>query len=61
MSNLRTGTKIKATDFPKWLVIDEDGKVLTYATSRKWAREFADHTKGERIAQADSLTYTVKK
>lgn len=61
MNQIRTGNTIKATDFPKWLVIDEDGKVLTYATTRQWAREFADHTKGERIAQANSLTYTVKK
>lgn len=61
MNNLRTGTTVKASNFPKWLVIDEEGTVITYATTRKWAREFADHTKGERIAVANSLTYTVKK
>ncbi|MBB3227023.1 uncharacterized protein YqjF (DUF2071 family) [Luteibacter sp. Sphag1AF] len=61
MSNLRTGTTVKATDFPKWLVINEEGAVITYASTRKWAREFADHTRGERIAQATALTYTVKK
>lgn len=61
MTNLRTGTTVKASNFPKWLVIDENGTVITYATTRKWAREFADHTKGERIAEANSLVYTVKK
>ena len=61
MSNLRTGDKIRAKDYPAWLVVDANGAVITYATTRKWAREFADHTKGERIAQANSLTYTVKK
>jgi hypothetical protein len=61
MTNLRTGTTVKASNFPKWLVIDEDGTVITYAMTRKWAREFADHTKGERIAEATSLQYVVKK
>jgi len=60
--NLKTGTTIKASDFPPSAVIDSrTGKVVTFADSRKWARQFADHEHGERIAKITKLTYEVSK
>jgi len=60
--NMKTGTTIKAQDFPKWAVIDaETGKVITFASSRKWAREFCGYEVGERIAKVTSLSYSVSK
>lgn len=61
MKNFRTGTTVNAQDYPTWGVIDEKGKVLTYANTREWAREFASHEHGERIVRINTLVYTVSK
>jgi len=60
--NLKTGdyVQVGGTKAPAWAVVDKaTGKVITYATTRKWAREFADHTKGERIAKVHTVVYEV--
>lgn len=60
--NLKTGTTIKAQDFPNWAVIDgKTGKVIIFAETRAHAREFADHNYGERIAKVTALSYAVSK
>lgn len=62
---LRTGdyVSIAGTDeAPEWAVIDKaTGRVITFANTRHWAREMADHTKGERIARVRHLTVQVAK
>lgn len=61
-NNFPTGTYVHAagTDIPGWAVIDRNsGNVITFANTRDWAREMADHTKGERIARVHSVTYEV--
>lgn len=61
---LAAGDYVNATgdDVPNWAVVDKHtGKVITLANTRYYAREFADHTKGERIAKVHSVTYEVKK
>lgn len=60
--NLKTGTTIKANDFPPWVVIDGNtGKVVTFAETRKVARELTYSELGERIARVTGLSYEVSK
>jgi hypothetical protein len=59
---LSTGDYVSVAnaDVPPWVVVDKQtGKVITFANTRYYAREFADHTKGERIAKVHSVTYEV--
>ena len=61
-NHIRTGTYVDAVgkDVPGWAVIDaHEGTVITFANTRKWAREFANPQKGERIAKVHSVTYEV--
>jgi hypothetical protein len=59
---LRTGDYVTAPakDCPAWAVVDKNtGKVVTFANTREWARQFASHEDGERIAKVHSVTYEV--
>ena len=59
---LKTGDYVMAADkdVPHWAVVDKNtGKVVTFANTREWARQFADHKNGERIAKVHSVTYEV--
>lgn len=61
-TTLRTGDYVDAilTDVPGWCVVDKKTrKVVTFANTREWAREFANPQKGERIAKVHSVTYEV--
>lgn len=61
-STYRTGDHVVADgkNIPQWAVIDgQSGKVITLANTRKWAREFADPKKGERIAKVRNVEYQV--
>jgi hypothetical protein len=45
---------------PGWAVIDKNtGSVITFANTRDFARQMADHKQGERIAKVHSVTYEV--
>lgn len=59
---LRTGDYVTATtkNVPTWAVVNEvTGSVITFANTRKWAREFANHKNGERIAKVHTVCYEV--
>lgn len=59
---LRTGDYVEANgkNVPHWAVVDKNtGKVVTFANTREWARQFASHEEGERIAKVHSVTYEV--
>ena len=61
---LKTGeyVSVDGEDTPNWAVIDgATGKVITFANTRRWAREFADSKNGERIARVHSVSYEVSK
>lgn len=61
---LKTGDYVTAKndDVPGWAVIEKtSGKVVTFANSRAYAREFASHEHGERIARVHSVVYSVTK
>lgn len=61
---LQTGDYVNVGSLktPGWCVVDKTtGTVITFANSRKWAREFADHTKGERIARVHQVTYEISR
>lgn len=59
---LKTGDCVEANgkDVPHWAVVDKNtGKVVTFANTRDWARQFACHEDGERIAKVISVEYQV--
>lgn len=61
---LRTGEYVEAfashDKTPGWAVIDKNtGSVITFANTRDFARQMADHKQGERIAKVHSVGYEV--
>lgn len=65
--NMKTGTTIKATSYPKWAVLLADGGIEYFARSRAEAREYIQDGRlryghsGERLAKIETVVVEVSK